>query len=132
MIPSPSRRDAGVPLRSQGEPILSLTTPEGISDARQQRTIGAVKDLNMQRLVETGDPEIATRIAAYEMAYRMQSAAPDVMDLTKESKRDARPVRGRTRQEHLRECVPLGPAAGREGGAVRPGVPRGVGPARQP
>jgi len=75
----------GVPLRSQGEPILNLTTPVNISDRRQQRTIEAVKDLNLQRLVETGDAEIATRIAAYEMAYRMQTSAPEAMDLAGES-----------------------------------------------
>lgn len=75
----------GVPLRSQGEPILNLTTPPQITDAGQQRAIAAVKDLNLQRLVETGDAEIATRIAAYEMAYRMQTSAPEAMDLAGES-----------------------------------------------
>jgi hypothetical protein len=76
----------GVPLRAQGAPILNLTTPDGISPDRQRRTIEAVKDLNLQRMVATGDPEIATRIAAYEMAYRMQTSAPEAMDLTGESK----------------------------------------------
>ncbi|MBL9137777.1 MAG: DUF1501 domain-containing protein [Verrucomicrobiales bacterium] len=75
----------GVPLRSQGEPILNLTTPTGITDDRQRRAIDAVRDLNLQRLVETGDPEITTRIAAYEMAYRMQTSAPEAMDLRGES-----------------------------------------------
>jgi hypothetical protein len=75
----------GVPLRGQGEPILNLTTPAGISAERQQRAIAAVKDLNLQRLVETGDPEIATRIAAYELAYRMQTSAPEAIDLSGES-----------------------------------------------
>jgi hypothetical protein len=75
----------GVPLRSSGEPILDLSTPAGISDARQRRAIEAVKDLNLQRLAETGDPEISTRIAAYEMAYRMQTSAPEAMDLAGES-----------------------------------------------
>lgn len=75
----------GVPLRSQGEPILNLTTPAGITEDRQRRAIDAVRDLNLQRLVETGDPEITTRIAAYEMAYRMQTSAPEAMDLRGES-----------------------------------------------
>lgn len=75
----------GVPLRAQGEPILNLTSPVGVSPDRQQRTIDAVKDLNLQRLVETGDPEIATRIAAYEMAFRMQTSAPEAIDLRGES-----------------------------------------------
>jgi hypothetical protein len=76
----------GVPLRAQGEPILNLTAPEGIDPERQRRTLDAVRDLNLQRLVDTGDPEIATRIAAYEMAYRMQTSAPEAMDLKGESR----------------------------------------------
>ena len=76
----------GVPLRAQGEPILNLTAPEGIDPDRQRRTLDAVRDLNLQRLVDTGDPEIATRIAAYEMAYRMQTSAPEAMDLKGESR----------------------------------------------
>ncbi|MBN8247659.1 MAG: DUF1501 domain-containing protein [Verrucomicrobia bacterium] len=75
----------GVPLRSQGEPILNLATPERYGDARQRRVLDAVQDLNLRHLAETGDPEIATRIAAYEMAYRMQTAAPEAMDLGRES-----------------------------------------------
>ena len=76
----------GVPLRSGGDPILNLRTPEGIDLARQRRTIEAVRDLNLARLVETGDSEISTRIAAYEMAYRMQSSAPELIDVSGESK----------------------------------------------
>jgi hypothetical protein len=76
----------GVPLRGQGEPILNLTTPMGISESSQRRVLDAVRDLNMKRLVATGDDEIATRIRAYEMAYRMQSSAPDLIDIGGESK----------------------------------------------
>jgi len=75
----------GVPLRAQGEPILNLTTPRGISPDRQRRAIDAIEDLNLQRLVETGDAEITTRIAAYEMAFRMQTSAPEAIDLRGES-----------------------------------------------
>ena len=75
----------GVPFRSGGEPILDLTAPTGISAARQRQTIDAIRDLNLRRAVETGDPEINTRIAAYEMAYRMQSSAPELIDLSGES-----------------------------------------------
>ncbi len=75
----------GVPLRSTGDPILDLTSPDGITQARQRETIDAVRELNLKRLVATGDPEITTRIASYEMAYRMQSSAPELIDLSGES-----------------------------------------------
>src|SRR5262249_55558284 len=77
----------GVPFRSGGDPILDLSSPHGVSQERQRRVLDAVRDLNETRLAETGDPEIATRIAQYEMAYRMQSSAPELIDLTKESKK---------------------------------------------
>ncbi len=77
----------GVPFRSQGEPILNLTRPAGVSAPRQKDVIDAVKDLNAVRLADTGDPEIATRISSYEMAYRMQTSAPELIDLTKEDKK---------------------------------------------
>ena len=76
----------GVSLRGQGEAILDLSTPEGITAEKQRATIDAVRDLNLARLVETGDPEIQTRINAYEMAYRMQSSAPELIDISGESK----------------------------------------------
>jgi hypothetical protein len=76
----------GVPLRGGGEPILNLASPEGVGPGGQRRTIDAIRDLNLRRAVATGDPEIHTRIAAYEMAYRMQSSAPEVIDLSGESR----------------------------------------------
>jgi hypothetical protein len=75
----------GVPLRGTGQPILNIASPKDVTARRQRDTIDAVRDLNLQRLVETGDPEIATRIASYEMAYRMQSSAPELIDLSGES-----------------------------------------------
>jgi len=75
----------GVPLRGAGDPILNIASPQGISAARQRDSIDAIRDLNLKRLVETGDAEISTRIAAYEMAYRMQSSAPELIDLSGES-----------------------------------------------
>src|SRR5262245_47384771 len=72
----------GVPFRSVGEPILNLTRPAGVGADRQREVIDAVKELNAVRLADTGDAEIATRIASYEMAYRMQSSAPELIDLS--------------------------------------------------
>lgn len=76
----------GVPFRNGPEPVLNLANPQGIDSQNQGAFINAVKELNQQRLEATGDPEIATRIAAYEMAYRMQSSAPELMDLSSETK----------------------------------------------
>lgn len=73
-------------LRSAGEPILDLTSPDGIDERRQRQTIDAITALNTQRLAATGDPEIATRIASYEMAFRMQTSGPELVDLRGESR----------------------------------------------
>jgi len=75
----------GVPFRTGGEPILNLSSPKGISAEKQRQVLDAVRDLNDLRLEDTGDPEIATRIASYEMAYRMQSSAPELIDIKDES-----------------------------------------------
>ncbi|HTD85289.1 MAG TPA: DUF1501 domain-containing protein [Candidatus Binatia bacterium] len=75
----------GVPLRGQGDPILNVASPKDVSAERQRKTIDAIRDMNLKRLVETGDAEISTRISAYEMAYRMQSSAPELIDLSGES-----------------------------------------------
>ena len=75
----------GVPFRGTGEPILNLTTPKGVASERQREAIDAIRDLNLRRAVDTGDPEILTRVAAYEMASRMQTSGPELIDLSKES-----------------------------------------------
>jgi hypothetical protein len=77
----------GVPFRTGGEPILNLTTPKGVTARDQKKVLDAVRDLNAARYDVTGDPEIATRISSYEMAYRMQSSAPELIDLAGESKK---------------------------------------------
>jgi hypothetical protein len=71
----------GVPFLSGPEPILSLSSPAGFAGEGQRNFVSAVNDLNAARLDVTADPEIATRIAQYEMAYRMQSSAPELMDI---------------------------------------------------
>ena len=75
----------GVPLRNTGDPIVNLSTPKEISAKQQRQVVDAVRELNMKRLIETGDDEINTRINAYEMAYRMQTSAPELMDTSGES-----------------------------------------------
>jgi hypothetical protein len=75
----------GVPLRSSGDPIVNLSTPKEISAKQQRQVVDAVRELNLKHLVETGDQEITTRINAYEMAYQMQTSAPELMDISDES-----------------------------------------------
>ncbi|MFO0846083.1 MAG: DUF1501 domain-containing protein [Gemmataceae bacterium] len=74
----------GVQFRGGKEPVLYLSNPRGIDDGVQRDTLESVGRLNRLRLDAAGDPEIATRIASYEMAYRMQAHAPEVMDLARE------------------------------------------------
>ncbi len=76
----------GVPFRSQGDPILHVSNPRGIDSRAQRDSLDVIRKLNQQQLDITGDPEIAARIDAYEMAYRMQSRAPELMDLKSEGK----------------------------------------------
>jgi len=75
----------GVPFRSQGDAILDLNSPKGVSQDQQRELFDFVRRLNEERLAATQDPEIQTRINAYEMAYRMQSSAPELMDFGSES-----------------------------------------------
>src|SRR5262245_36348474 len=75
----------GVPFRSKGDPILYLKSPAGQTAAAERDFYDTVGQLNRQRLAETGDPEILTRINASEMAFRMQTSSPELMDLSQES-----------------------------------------------
>ena len=97
----------GVPLLNGADPILNLSNPKGIDYQRQKEFISAVTDLNRQRLEQVGDPEIATRIAAYEMAYRMQSSAPELMDLSGETKEtlDAYNIKDVSKPTFARNCL---------------------------
>jgi hypothetical protein len=76
----------GVLFRNQGEPVLNLNNPAGLTEEMQRKTIAALRDLNGQRQQRIGDPEINSRIAAYELAFRMQLAAPELIDLSGETK----------------------------------------------
>ncbi|HEX5103977.1 MAG TPA: DUF1501 domain-containing protein [Pirellulaceae bacterium] len=107
---------SGVRLRNQGDPILNVSSPEGI-DARLQRdTLDLVGQLNRQRLAAIGDPEIATRIASYEMAYRLQTSAPELMDLKTEDQKTL----------DLYGCKPAEPSFARACLLARRMVERGV------
>jgi len=81
-----STRHQGVSLRSTGDPVLYLSNPTGMSAAMRRRMLDELSVLNAQRFNEVGDPEIQSRIAQYEMAYRMQSSVPELTDISGESK----------------------------------------------
>lgn len=76
----------GVPFRGQGEPVLFLSNPAGVDNQVQRDSLDSIRHLNELHLGQVGDPEIATRINSFELAYRMQSSAPELMDISKESK----------------------------------------------
>jgi len=75
----------GVEFRSQGDPVLYLSNPDGVSPGSRREIIDAVNGLNQVHFSDVADPEIATRISQYEMAYRMQTSVPELMDINSES-----------------------------------------------
>lgn len=106
----------GVPFLNGADPILNLSSPGGFEGQPQGEFFAAVKDLNRTRQQLVGDPEISTRIAALEMAYRMQTSAPALMDLA-----------GETAQTHaLYGCDPAKPSFARNCLLARRLVERGV------
>ncbi|MBI1900436.1 MAG: DUF1501 domain-containing protein [Planctomycetia bacterium] len=76
----------GIQFRTRGDPVLFLSNPAGQSPADRRRILDAVKALNEKQLADVGDPEIATRIRQYEMAFRMQTSVPELMDIGGEPK----------------------------------------------
>jgi len=76
---------SGVSFRAQGDPILFINNPPGVSSDVRRKTLDGLKKLNELKMQEAGDPETLTRIQQYEMAFRMQSSVPELTDLTKES-----------------------------------------------
>ena len=75
----------GVVFRSAGDPVLYLSNPPGVSREMQRAGLDALKDLNEEHYAQTGDVEIASRISAYELAFRMQAAGPELLDFSRES-----------------------------------------------
>jgi hypothetical protein len=75
----------GVQFRNSGDPVLYLSNPRGVDKETQRDSLDTIQAMNRERLAAMGDPEIETRINSFEMAYRMQSSGPELMDLSKES-----------------------------------------------
>ena len=109
-------RFAGTRLRGGNEPILNVNNPEGITTELQQDSIAAIERLNRKRLHTIGDPEISSRIAAYEMAFRLQATAPELMQLSDESQETL----------DLYGCEPAKPSFGRGCLLARRMIERGV------
>ena len=76
----------GVPFRSTGDPVLYVSNPQGIDPPARRQLLDGLRELNQIELDSTGDPEVATRIGQYEMAYRMQTSVPELMDIGREPK----------------------------------------------
>ncbi len=106
----------GTRFRNTGDPILNVSTPDGISAPTQRDTVALINAMNHRRLALDGDGETATRIANYEMAYRLQSSAPELMDLSAESKQTL----------ELYGCDPKTPSFARACLLARRMVERGV------
>lgn len=75
----------GIEFRSSGDPVYFLSNPQGVQAEDRRRIVESINQLNQRQLDVVGDPEIATRISQYEMAYRMQSSVPELMDTTQET-----------------------------------------------
>ena len=97
----------GVPFRRSGDPVLYLSNPKGVSPELQRSTIEGIRDINQQNLDETGDWEIASRMATYELAFRMQSAGPELIDLSQESEKtlEAYGVNNETTRPFATNCL---------------------------
>lgn len=97
----------GVTFRSKGDPILHLASPEGFTPRRQQDRLTAINDLNRLRYQQQPDPELTSRIQAYELAFRMQTAAPDLVDFSQETRAtlDAYGIGNEATDTFARNCL---------------------------
>lgn len=76
----------GVQCRSKGDPVLFLTNPDHVDDHLRKRSIDIINEINLKEYKDIGDPEIMSRISQYELAFKMQTSVPELMDISKESK----------------------------------------------
>ena len=122
----------GVRFRGGSEPVLFLEDPPGVKTTTRREMLDAVAALNGMKHAAYGDPEIETRIAQYEMAYRMQTSVPDLMDLSKEPDAVFEHVRsGVAQARDLRGELSAGPAPGRARRPLHPALPSRLGPAQR-
>ena len=128
----PSKSSGRALPRRQRSGALS-SDPPGIDKATRRRMLDGIAKLNHMQAQIYGDPEIETRIAQYEMAYRMQTSVPELMDLSKEPRAHLRDVRpGFAQARHLCRQLPAGAPAGRARRALRAALSSRLGPAYGP
>lgn len=108
-----SGEHAGVSFRSAGDPILYINNPPGVSSEVRRRTLDGLRRLNEMNYRALGDPETATRIQQYEMAYRMQASVPELTDLRSEPDSTFRLYGEARGGPHLRQHGPTGTPHGR-------------------
>ena len=122
----------GVQFRSGKEPVLYLNNPSGVDRDSRRNMLDRLKELHELELEATGDSELNTRIAQYEMAFRMQASVPEVTDLSPGAAAHLRPVwPGCENAGNVRGQLSAGAATGRTGRQVYPTLPPGVGSARR-
>ena len=100
----------GVQCRSHGDPVLNVSNPDGMTRNLRRQALDTIRNLNQRTHDEFGDPETLTRIAQYEMAFRMQMAVPDAMDIEKEPEMFMS-LRHRAGQEKVSTQLPVGSQA---------------------
>ena len=122
----------GVQCRTVGDPILYVSDPKGMDRADRRRTLDALRQLNEYELAEFGDPETLTRISQYELAFRMQMAVPDVMDIRQEPERILRRVRGQARARRRSPTTACWPAGWSSGACATSSSSTGAGTATAP
>ena len=120
----------GVKLNSIGDPVLYIQNPPGVNAKMQRESIDAINALNRIEDATLHDPEIPTRIAQYEMAFKMQTSVPGLMDMSKEPQSGARDVRREAGRWIVRVELPAGAAPGRARRALHPALPPRLGPSR--
>jgi len=97
----------GIPFRPTGDPVLYLSNPKGFDDDTQRQSLDSIRRLNELSLADTGDPEVAARIQSYETAYRLQTSAPELMNLTQEpqSVLDLYGIKNPNESSYARNCL---------------------------
>ena len=122
----------GIQFQSRGDAVHYITNPPGIDRSTQRMSVEEINRLNGMLAEDRLDPEIQTRIAQFELAFRMQASVPELTDFGSEPKSILDTVRHQVaRRRQLRLELPDGPPAGRAGRADDPALPPGLGPSRR-